>query len=67
MIRVAGVDVLAEATDAGLARFDPGYGSFVTFTTADGLPSAKVLDVLVLADGTKLIGTDAGIAVYTGR
>jgi hypothetical protein len=55
-------DVVWAATAGGVSRLDPAIGTFVTLGTADGLPSDEVLDVLVLSDGTKLFGTDAGIA-----
>lgn len=59
-------DVIWVATSSGVTRFDPTIPSFTTFTTADGLPSNTVRDVVVLADGTKVFATAAGVARYTG-
>jgi len=35
-------------------------------TTADGLPSNSIRSIAVLSDGSKLIGTDSGLARYAG-
>ena len=59
-------DVIWVATDAGVSRFDPTIPSFTTLTTADGLPSDTVHDIVVLADGTKVFATAAGVAHYDG-
>jgi len=59
-------DVIWVATSSGVTRFDPTIPSFTSFTTADGLPSNTVRDVVVLTDGTKVFATAAGVARYTG-
>ena len=59
-------DVVWIATSEGVSRFDPSIPSFITLTTADGLPSKSVKSVVVLPNGDKLFGTDAGIALYRG-
>jgi hypothetical protein len=58
-------DVVWIATNGGVSRFDARLGTFTSFTTSDGLPSVRVSKVLVLADGSKLFATDAGVARYT--
>jgi hypothetical protein len=59
-------DVIWVGTDMGVTRIDAISASLMNLTTADGLPSASVRSIVVLSDGTKLIGTDAGLARYTG-
>jgi hypothetical protein len=59
-------DVIWIATNMGVSRFDPTIPSFMTLTTADGLPSNNVLSVAVLQNGSKVFGTTAGVALYTG-
>lgn len=59
-------DVVWIATGSGVSRFDPSIPSFITLTTADGLPSNSVKSVVVLPNGDKLFGTDGGIALYRG-
>jgi ligand-binding sensor domain-containing protein len=60
-------DIVWIATSAGVSRLDALSGGFQSFTTADGLPSNAVTKVVILADGSKLFATDAGVARYTGR
>jgi ligand-binding sensor domain-containing protein len=50
----------------GVTRIDAISASLMNLTTADGLPSASVRSIVILSDGTKLIGTDSGLARYTG-
>jgi hypothetical protein len=59
-------DVIWVATDVGASRFDPALGSFMTLTASDGLPNAKVLDLLLLGNGAKLFATESGVASYVG-
>jgi hypothetical protein len=59
-------DVIWVATDVGVSRFDPALGAFMTLTASDGLPSAKVLDLLLFEDGSKLLATEGGVARYDG-
>jgi len=49
-------------TSEGLSRFD-GY-KFTNYTTADGLPSNQINDLLEMRDGTYLIGTVNGLGVF---
>ena len=67
-VNIGGVvrDVIWIATAAGVSRFDPTIPSFTTFTTLDGLPHNSVHSVLVLSNGDKVFGTDAGLALYKG-
>lgn len=48
------------ATVDGISRFD-GH-EFVTFGTAEGLPSAVTAHVLAASDGTIWVATDSGLA-----
>ncbi len=61
-----GRDIVWVATANGVARLDPSSNAVTTFTVADGLPSNNVLAVHVLANGTKLFGTQSGLAHYVG-
>lgn len=56
------------ATALGLARVDAGR-SIVAITTADGpgtVPTNDLRSVFVLADHTKVVGTVAGVFLYSG-
>jgi hypothetical protein len=59
-------DVVWVATTAGVARLDTLTNVVTTYTTADGLPNNNTLSVHVLANGTKLFGTQNGLARYVG-
>jgi len=59
-------DVVWAGTGGGVSRFDPSVPSFMNLTTADGLPSNSVRSIVVLNDGSKIFGTDSGIARYVG-
>jgi ligand-binding sensor domain-containing protein len=48
-------------TDKGLVRFD-GKASWITYTTAQGLPSNVIRDVLVTPEGKLWAATDRGLA-----
>ncbi len=55
------------ATSNGLARLDVAAGgSIVAITQADGLASNDCRSIAVLADHTKVVGTAAGVASYSG-
>ena len=56
--------ICAEA--GGLVRYNPN-GEFQTFTTADGLPSVYVYEVLKETDGSILAFTREGIARFDGE
>ena len=49
-------------TDGGLSRFD-GY-SFKNYTQEEGLPHRNIVDFLETRDGTYLIATPNGLAVF---
>lgn len=49
----------------GVSRFDGT--SWRTFTTADGLPSNRIADLAVTADGMVWAATAAGVGQYDGR
>jgi hypothetical protein len=66
MIGGSARDVIWVGTAAGVSRLDTQLDSITNFTTDDGLPSNSVRAVLVLPNGDKLFGTDAGIALYKG-
>ncbi len=59
-------EVIWIGTDAGVSRFDPSVPSFTTLSTSDGLPSDDVRAIAVLPNGSKVLGTAAGVALYTG-
>jgi hypothetical protein len=59
-------DVVWFGTDKGVSRIDSSVGSLMNMDDDDGLPSASVRAIVVLGDGSKLIGTDSGIARYSG-
>ena len=46
--------------------FDPTIPAFTNFVSSDGLPGDSVHAVVVLANGDKVFGTDAGLALYRG-
>jgi len=59
-------DIVWAATANGVSRFDASIPAITNFTTSDGLPSNNVQAVVIMPNGNKLFGTDAGVAVYTG-
>jgi hypothetical protein len=52
------------ASEGGLTRYDTQ--TVLSFTTADGLPSDRVLSGFCATDGTLWIGTGLGPARYDG-
>jgi hypothetical protein len=60
-------DVVWAGTSAGVARYDRSVPSFMALTDADGLPSTNVYATALLPNGSKLFGTAAGVALYTGH
>ncbi|MET0285411.1 MAG: hypothetical protein ABW352_13105 [Polyangiales bacterium] len=59
-------DIVWVSTAAGIARLDTLNSTVTTYSTVDGLPSNNALAVHVLANGTKLFGTQNGLARYVG-
>ena len=56
---------LAFIEGSGLVRYDGE--TFIAYTTADGLPSDKVLCLLESLSGSLWIGTEAGLVQYDGE
>lgn len=52
-----GLYLLWFATNKGVSQFEPGTGTWTTFTTADGLSSNNVTAVAHGADGSLWVGT----------
>jgi len=59
-------DLIWIGTDLGVTRFDTTIGTLMNLTEDDGLPSNSVRAIAVLLDGSKLVGTDSGLARYAG-
>ena len=59
-------DLIWIGTDLGVTRFDTTLGTLMNLTEDDGLPNASVGSIAVLLDGSKLFGTDSGLARYAG-
>jgi len=59
-------DAVYCATNGGLVKWELPDSSYTVFTTADGLPSNIIRDVLVDGEGQLWIGTESGIAAFDG-
>jgi hypothetical protein len=59
-------DVIWVGTDSGVSRIDATLGTLMNLTADDGLPNNGVRAITVLLDGSKLFGTNAGLARYAG-
>ncbi len=60
-------DYLWAGTESGLVRWNLGPGSYVRFGTEEGLSSVRVNDLLVDAEGSLWVATDAGVTRYDGE
>ncbi len=62
-----GEDYLWAGSESGLVRWNLGPGSYTRFGKEDGLPSVRINDLLVDADGSLWVATDAGVCRYDGE
>ena len=66
IIAMAAMAVGAYAEMSAMSSTRAGAGKFVSWTSADGLPSDKVLDIREDDDGFMWIATDKGICRFDG-
>jgi len=59
-------EIVWVGTRGGVSRFDLSIPAFMSLTTNEGLPSNDVRSMAILSDGTKIFGTNNGVARYTG-
>ncbi len=60
-------DYLWAATAGGVVRWNTKNGSYVTYSTSDGLPSLPVKCIAIADNGIKYFGTDKGAAKFDGK
>ncbi len=60
-------DYLWAGSESGLVRWNLIPGSYVRFDMEDGLPSVRVNDLLVDAEGLLWVATDAGVSRFDGE
>ena len=60
-------DYLWAGSESGLVRWNLIPGSYNRFGMEDGLPSVRINDLLVDAEGALWVATDAGVSRYDGE